>query len=87
MQEAANCLERVRQLPWQELTAARLSQIELSAAAQARLPSADLQIAAEPTDEADAVKVRVQIGWHSRQGGTPLEVALVTWRYNREAAP
>jgi type II secretory pathway pseudopilin PulG len=44
LQEAANCLERVRQLKWDELTKERLAEIELSLEAAELLTSSELAI-------------------------------------------
>jgi hypothetical protein len=84
MQEAANCLEQVRQLPWSELNHQRLAQLKLSAEAQRQLASAELRVTSETAGEQHAIKVRVEIQWLSRAGGTPWQVSLVTWRYNTE---
>jgi hypothetical protein len=86
LQEAANCLERVRQLNWDELHDERLAQMELSYQPPARIPSATLHVAAEPTDDPEAMKVQVEIQWLSRSG-TPLQISLVTWRYKTGEVP
>jgi hypothetical protein len=82
LQEAANCLERVRQMPWEELTAERLATLDLSSEARQRLTSAELHVAPEEiAGQPSAKRVEVEIQWLTRHGETPLRVALVTWRY------
>ena len=82
VQEAANCLQRVRQLPWDELTDERLTSLELSSHASALLASAELHVtAADAGEEPAARRIRAEVSWVTRHGGTPLRIGLVTWRY------
>lgn len=87
MQEAVNCLERLRRLEWNELTNERLSAIDLSPAAKQRLTAGRVKIARE-ADIADppGSRFRVEVQWKSRYG-VPLNVAFTTWRYRREVQP
>jgi Tfp pilus assembly protein PilV len=88
MQEAANCLERVRLLKWSELTEQRLAEIELSAEAHRLLRSPRLDIrAAAARGELEERRIEVRITWHTRREQTPLRVQLVTWRYPAEVPP
>jgi hypothetical protein len=82
LQEAANLLEQVRQIPWKELTEDRLADIALSDETRQRLNSAQLNVTSEgAASELDAIKVSVEIQWLSRYSGSPWQVRLVTWRY------
>lgn len=84
LQEAANCLERLRQLPWDELTDQRLAQFELSPAAREQLHEAALEITPElPAGEPAAMRLQVRVHWFGRHG-SPLRVSLVTWRYEHD---
>ena len=86
LQEAINCLEQVRQVPWERLDEDNLAEIKLSTAAAEHLDAAHLRILPETSgDKLEAVKVRVQIEWQSRYSGAPWQVELATWRYRTQS--
>jgi hypothetical protein len=87
LQEAINCLEQVRQLPWDQLTEDGLAKLELSAIAHKELAAPQLSIVPEKVNSGpDAIRVRVQIEWQSRYRQAPCQVELTTWRYRVPAA-
>ena len=87
LQEAVNCLERVRMIPWQDLSEARLAEIELSAEARRRLSAATLKIESQSASSGPTAKrIHVKIAWQSQGGNLPLQVNLVTWRYQTRPA-
>jgi Tfp pilus assembly protein PilE len=82
--EAANVLERVAARPWDELEAEKA---QLSPAARALLPEAELKIvvAAAP-DEPEAKLITVSLRWQGSNSLPVPPVCLSAWRY-RGARP
>jgi hypothetical protein len=87
VQEAANCLQRVRHLNWDELTDERLASQKLSSHASELLASAELRVtAADAGGEPAGRRIHAEVSWVTRHGGTPLQIGLVTWRYRTNHA-
>ena len=79
--EATNVLERMTAKPWDELEAEKP---QLSPAARALLPGAELKIAvAAAPDEPDAKLITVSLRWQDRNGLPVRPVSLSAWRYRR----
>lgn len=81
-QEAANALERMGQVAWEDLTADRFEQTKLSeVAAQALL---DGQIEVRLTDIAEpraGRRIDVTVSWAQDAAAERREVALSAWRF------
>jgi type II secretory pathway pseudopilin PulG len=83
VQEAANCLERLRLLPWDELTAAGVQDFEMSAEAAAVLPQAKLKLdVRHDPAQRDGKRMQIQIQWTNRAGQPVAPVRLTAWRWN-----
>jgi prepilin-type N-terminal cleavage/methylation domain-containing protein len=83
-QEAANLLEHVEALEWNELTAAGTAKVQLSAQARRTLPEARLAIRVdEPTGTPPARRVTASVLWRPQLGEPEREVRLVAWRYKK----
>jgi hypothetical protein len=82
LQEAANIVERIAALPWEQLTPERLAAMELSRSVQESLPGGVAQVSLEPV-EADprARQIRVEITWVHRADNSQAPVALSFWAY------
>ena len=73
---------RVTARPWDELEAEKP---QLSPAAHALLPAAELKIAvAVAPDEPDAKLITVSLRWQDRNGLPVRPVCLSAWRYRQE---
>ncbi len=82
VREAANAMERLRAVSWDELTAKNLQNVRLSEEASRALPGGELRIESTvPTDESDAKRIAVSVRWQDRTGRFMQPVRLVAWRY------
>lgn len=80
--EAANAMERLWTLPWDELTAERAAKLALSPEAKRSLADGVLQITvAEPEGDLPGKRITVQIAWTPRSGLPAEQVRLVAWRF------
>jgi hypothetical protein len=83
-QEAANLLEQVEALEWNELTAASAAKLQLSAQARQTLPDARLAVRVdEPSGAPRARRVTASVCWRPQLGEPEREVRLVAWRYKK----
>jgi hypothetical protein len=83
-QEAANLLERVEALQWNELTTASATKLQLSAQARQALPEARAEIHVdEPSGTPPARRVSAIVRWRPQSGEPEREVRLVAWRYKK----
>jgi prepilin-type N-terminal cleavage/methylation domain-containing protein len=81
-QEAANVLERVEALNWNELTTASAAKLQLSAQARQTLPAGRVETLVDgPSGTPPAKRVAVAVRWRSQPGEPEREVRLVAWRY------
>jgi type II secretory pathway pseudopilin PulG len=81
-QEAANLLERVEALEWNELTPARAARFELSAQARQALPEPRVEMLVdEPAGTPPARRVAIAVHWRAEPGEPECAVRLVAWRY------
>lgn len=80
--EAANVVERVATMPYEDLTPEKLQQLSLSAETQAILPGGKLAIACVDLAEPDVPhkRVAVKVTWPT-SAGTERAVQLTTWKY------
>jgi Tfp pilus assembly protein PilE len=80
LQEAANIVESVAAMSWEEVTAERVGQIRLSEPAQQALGAGILKIVLEPSTSGPPARlVRVEITWPNSIGGTDAPVRLTSW--------
>ncbi len=95
LQEAANLMERLSALPWDELGDEAAAKARLSDAARQALPDAKLEVrltqppdkpAEAPSDEPAAKRITIVIQTEDNRGNRRRPVRLVSWRY-REVGP
>jgi prepilin-type N-terminal cleavage/methylation domain-containing protein len=80
--EAANAVERIAALPFDQVSAAKLGELTLSKAAQAALPEGKLTTTLdESTDGIRQKRVLAQVAWTAGVD-QPRTVTLTTWRYD-----
>ena len=89
LQEAANMLERVSALSWEQITAQRVAEFELSPSVRDILPGATARLSVEASGDAGppAKQVRVEISWTNSVGETEAPVQLSSWTYARGKEP
>jgi prepilin-type N-terminal cleavage/methylation domain-containing protein len=81
LEEAANLIERVRTLPFAEVTPERLARIELAPEVREFLPDATAKLSIDKeTDAVPAKRVRVEIQWRAAAGPEP-PARLTFWVY------
>ncbi len=81
-QEAANLLEQVEALRWNELTTASAARLQLSAQAARTLPEGRAEVLIdEPSGNPIARRVAVAVFWRPNAGEPERKVRLVVWRY------
>ena len=83
-QEAANLLERVEALGWNELTTASAAKLQLSAQARQTLPEGRVEMLVDgPSGTPPAKRVAASVRWRPQPGEPEREVRLVAWRYKQ----
>ena len=88
LQEAANLMERVAALPWNDISQETLKKLELSATARRSLRSPQLGIElAKPVGPVPTKQVVIQVRWRDATGHPVRPVWLVAWFYQRRGAP
>lgn len=86
IREAANAMERLSAMPWDELTTETLQdeKLKLSDAASRRLTGAELTVdVTESSDPVDAKRIALSIRWKDRAGQFVQPVKLTAWRVRR----
>ncbi len=84
--EAANALERVSALGWDELTAERAAAIRLSEEARQTLPGGELKLEfIQTAGEPDCRRIVVEVGWEPQPGQPRQTVRLAAWRFFRRS--
>ena len=89
LQEAANAIERVAALSWDEVTAEELSGWKPSTSLSSTLPQATMKsiVAVEPGPP-EAKRVRIEIAWTNASGQPGEPIGLTTFVYRpREVQP
>jgi len=87
LQEAANVVEQISSLPWDEINETRLATIVMSPSAQETLVGGTVKINLEPVAGLPMAKhVRVEIGWPNGLPGTAAPVQLDYWAYASKGA-
>ncbi len=81
-QEAANLLERVEALEWNDLTPQNAAKLQISAQARQVLPEGRAEMLVDdPSGTPPARRVAVVVHWRPQLGEPEREVRLVAWRY------
>jgi len=81
-QEAANLLEQVEALGWNELSSQNAAKLQLSAQARQALPEGRVEMLVdEPSGTPPARRLAVAVHWRPQPGEPEREVRLVAWRY------
>lgn len=84
IREAANVMERLSAMPWDELTTETLEAEKLSESASRRLTGAELTIdVTESSDPLDEKRIALSIRWKDRAGQFIRPVKLTAWRVRR----
>lgn len=87
LHEAANVMERLASLEWDELSDARTETIQLSKACQSVLPSPRLRIKIGEETAPVLKRIRVEIRWSNGARGEEAPVRLTTWVAKRDRRP
>jgi uncharacterized protein (DUF58 family) len=84
LEQAANLIERVSAMPFEQITPQRLGEIKLAEEVEAILPKAAVtwSVADEPGD-VPAKRVRVEIAWTGLGGRAESPARLTYWAYPR----
>ena len=83
LQEAANIIERVSAMPFEEITPQRLGDIQLSPEVEQILPGGAAQLfVEEEKGKVPSKRVRVEIKWGTA-GRTEAPVRLTYWAYTQ----
>jgi len=86
--EAANVMERLGALSWDELTEQRAAEMQLSQEVRRQLPGGELQIElADTPAEPQARLVVVLVRWQDRSGRFVRPVQLAAFRYPAGSDP
>ena len=86
--EAANVMERLSILPWEELTAEKAAAISLSPEGKRRLNGGEIVVTIEAADETTEVRrIQVEVRWKNSAGEPESPARLTTWRYARPGMP
>jgi len=84
IREAANLMERISAIPWDELSPETVDRVELSESASRRLTGAELTVdVAESTDPIEQRRITLSIRWKDRSGEFVRPVKLTAWRARR----
>lgn len=84
LQEAANIIERVSAMPFEEITPERLADVQLSPEVRQILPAGVAQLfVEEEAGEVPSKRVRVEINWTGTAGRPEAPARLVYWAYPR----
>lgn len=82
LQEAANTIERVSALSWDEITSEKLATMTMTPSVQELLVGGALKLTLRPVETAPPAKqVQVEITWRNDTGGTDAPVRLNYWFY------
>ena len=82
LQEAANTIERISALPWDQITIENLTAMKLAPSAQEHLAGATLKLLLRPIETIPFAKqVQVEITWQNDAGGMDAPVRLNYWFY------
>ena len=84
MNEAANLMERLAAVPYDELTPDLLKSFTLSTETKARLPDPTLQLEVVGDDRAGGMgskRISLRIQWRNRADGWDAPVRLTSWVY------
>lgn len=86
-QEAANLMERIYVLPVDEITAEKVSELELSATCRERLPEATLDIAVESLSAGPPAKrISIEIEWTGHGQVRSKPVRVTAWKHAKKEA-
>jgi Tfp pilus assembly protein PilV len=83
LQEAANIMERIAAMPWDQITGERLQEIELSPSVREILPGAAVNLTTEAASDAGppGKHVGLEITWTNAVGDRDAPVRLSYWTY------
>ena len=82
IREAANLMERLSTVAWDDLTPEAVGDVQLSDEARRALPGGELEIQlSSPAEQPEAKRIVVLLRWQDRAGRFVRPVRLVAWRY------
>lgn len=82
IREASNLMERLAARPWEDLTPEALKEVRLSDLTTRALPGAELNLAVDEQDQAeagDSKRLSLRLRWRNRAGGWEAPVRLSAW--------
>jgi prepilin-type N-terminal cleavage/methylation domain-containing protein len=83
-QEAANVMERLASLSWDDLTTRQVDAARLSDEAQQALPGGELKVKmTRPAGTPEAKQLTVEIRWQAEPSRSLQTVRLVAWKYRK----
>ncbi len=83
--EAANVMERMMALPFDDVTDEKAAGAELSEESQRVLPDGSLRVRVSDAEQPPAGKrIEVEVGWRNRAGQMHQSARLVAWKYRTE---
>ncbi len=81
-QEAANLMERIDAMPWEQIDPAHVDQLQLPERLEQSLPNSSLELAiGTRLDQPDVKQITVTIGWGGTETKPPKEARLSMWKY------
>jgi len=87
LQAAANTIERISALPWDQITPERLAEITLPPSTQEHLGGGNLKLTLRPLETVGPAKqLQVEITWPNSAGGTDAPVRLSYWFHPQPGA-
>jgi hypothetical protein len=87
VEEAANVMERLTALPWDQVTGERARALVLSEEVRRKLPGPELTIDVGDRGDASGEKrLAIRVRWRSRSGGWEAPVRLTAWVTRRRSS-
>ncbi len=81
-QEAANLMERIDAIPWDQVDQTHLDQLALPERLRQSLPGGNLQVQFEtPPEKPDVKQITVTISWGGTDTKPPKKARLSMWKY------
>ena len=85
IETAANVMERISILPWDELASESLNQIKLPDELFLTIPSAKLTVDANEQESPAAKQISVAVSWTNRAGQPAAPVRISAWLHRKQA--
>ncbi len=87
-QEAANLMERIDAMPWEQIDPAHVDQLQLPERLRQSLPDGNLQVQLEtPPEEPEVKQITVTISWGGTDTTPSKKARLSMWKYKGSLRP